>query len=151
MTENGSRDERKSMSFSDTKDMPAFLPNFKVTHTQSPSQEKLKRRRGNSLPVVLCKPYLCSTVSSFLYTEANEPRVSHFHQNIVNAVNMDAANASLFHVLHNMMNSQSSVQTTVAIFRKVKKGETFQYVKCLHLFLSYLCWALPPTEASYPI
>lgn len=62
--------------------------------------------------------YLCSTISSLLYTEPNEPGVSHLHQNVVDTVDMDAADASPFHVLHDTMGAQSSVQAAVAIFKK---------------------------------
>lgn len=58
---------------------------------------------------------LGSTIRSFLYAEADEGGVRHLYQDVVHAVNVDVGHPSLLHVLHDLVSSQGSVQTSIPI------------------------------------
>lgn len=47
-------------------------------------------------------PYLGTTVRSLLNAESNESWVCHSHQNVVNAVDVNAADAPALHVSHDV-------------------------------------------------
>lgn len=87
------------------------------------------------------KPYLGPTVRSLLQAEPDEPGVSHLHQDVIHAIDMDALHASPLHVLHNAMCSQGPVQAPVAICRGSKLLGTGATPGCL------IC---QPHSSSFP-
>lgn len=61
-------------------------------------------------------PYLGATVRSLLNAESNEPWVCHSHQDVVNAVDVNAADAPALHVPHDVPGGQSPVKAPVPIW-----------------------------------
>lgn len=62
------------------------------------------------------KPYLGPAVRSLLQAEPDEPGVSHLHQDVVHAVDVDTLHTPPFHVIHDAVSPQGPVQAPVTIW-----------------------------------
>lgn len=74
------------------------------------------RRRAATRPQFVRRPYLCPTVCSLVNAESDEPGIRHSDQNVVDAVHVNAPDASLLHILHEVLGRKSPVKTTVSIW-----------------------------------
>lgn len=66
--------------------------------------------------------HLSTTVGSLKHTEANEDWVSQPHQDVVYTVHMHKLHTPLLHVLQDLVVSQCTVQTPIAIYKGERNG-----------------------------
>jgi len=63
----------------------------------------------------LSKAYLSPAICSLSITVSNEGWVGHFHENVINTINMNVFDSPSFHIVQDLLLSQSSVQSSVTI------------------------------------
>lgn len=50
-----------------------------------------------------------------MHTKPYKSRIGHLHQDVVHAVDVDVADSSFLHVLHDLVHAQRSVKSSVAV------------------------------------
>lgn len=72
------------------------------------------------------RPYLRPTVCSLVNAESDEPGVRHSDQDVVDAVHVNAPDASPLHVLHEVLGRKSPVETAVSIWEVKRPLAAYQ-------------------------